>query len=432
MIRRRESGQTIPLVALTIVVLIGFAGLAIDIGYAYVNKRKVQAAVDLGLLSGAQLLPDGAAAATDAYDHTRFNFSAAPGQPIAIQATTGCVVAGCAVPNKLTVNATTESPTFFLRLFGVDHFDVGADGAACAPCDSSPLSFDVILVLDRSYSMCLDSGGSYNGCSDMTNAVNGMKTLIPFFNIATDRIGLVLLGSADSNSPYAHTGSAAPCDTMDTNHPGYNGHRFYSTAGDFMDGTPANHDSWLVAPLANNFLNVDGTLNNSSALVSTLNCVQHKYFTPIAPAIEAAKNELVANGRPTATRVIVYFGDGGANVQPMVRNASGDATATASWYTPTSGNNLQPCHDAVGQAAVAKAAGIQVYTIGYDLNASGANNCNQNNGTTTEPGITATTTMQQMATDAAHFYNQATPGQVYSIFNAIGHAITTGGVRLVK
>ncbi len=37
-----------------------------------------------------------------------------------------------------------------------------------------------------------------------------------------------------------------------------------------------------------------------------------------------------------------------------------------------------------------------------------------------------------MATDAGQFYEKATAGEVLTIFSAIGHSITSGGVRLVK
>jgi Flp pilus assembly protein TadG len=444
--RRRpatEKGQTLPLVCLFIVILLGFAGLAIDVGLAMVTKRRVQAAVDLGLLSGAQKLPDSAAAATDAFDHTRTNYlqnrrrgddnhDGQRDDDVAVTATTGCMVAGCVNPDKVTLVARAQSPTYFLRIFGVDHFDISASGSACGPCDSSPVSYDVVVVLDRSYSMCLDSNNNSNNCSDIANAVAGIKTLLPFFNPQTDRVGLVLLSGEDNVAPFDHTGTA-PCDSANVNDASTQGKgRYYKSAGDFFDGTPASHDAWLVAPLASTFKNPDGTLNTSSAIVSTLNCVQHKYWTPIAPAVQAATDELVAHGRPNVAKVIVYFGDGGGNTQPMLRDANGNSTATPSWYTPTAGNNLRPCHDAIGQAAVAKAAGIRVITIGYDLNSGNANSCDMNNNGTTEPGIDARTTLTQMASAPTDFYEKASAGDVLQIFVAIGHSITDGGVRLVK
>jgi hypothetical protein len=203
-----------------------------------------------------------------------------------------------------------------------------------------------------------------------------------------------------------------------------------------MDGTPSNHDSWLIAPLANNFKNADGSVNNSSPFVSDLNCLQPKGWTPMAPAVQAATNELINNGRPDARKIIIYMGDGGGNVQPMQRTANGDATTNPSWYTPSPGNNLMPCHDAVGQAAIAKQNGITVYTIGYNLNSANADTCYANNKPNSpanvETGIDARSTLQQMASNASDYYEKPTAGEVLSIFQAIGHQIASSGVRITS
>jgi hypothetical protein len=130
------------------------------------------------------------------------------------------------------------------------------------------------------------------------------------------------------------------------------------------------------------------------------------------------------------------MGDGGGNAQPMKRDANGNATAAPSWYTPSAGNNLRPCHDAVGQAAIAKTNGIEVFTIGYDINAGDADSCYANNqplnAANIESGIDARSTLQQMASDANHFYEKQTPGEVYSIFQTIGHQITSSGTRITS
>ncbi|HEY7538031.1 MAG TPA: pilus assembly protein TadG-related protein [Gaiellaceae bacterium] len=439
---RGQNGQVIPLVAVMIVVLLGFAGLAIDVGNAWLQKRRLQSAVDLALLSAAQKLPNTSLAASDATTYTQSNWTKVSSTTVTATATTGCQVSGCSQPDKVSLVARSTVPTYFVRLFGINSWTVQASGAACGPCDVSNEIFDVVVVLDRSYSMCLDSDGDNNNCADMNNAVDGIKSLLSFFDKDNDRLGFVLLGSGDSKSPFSHAGSSYPCDTANTGDVSVSGKgKFYRTVGDFMDGTPSDHDSWLVAPLNNDFKNADGSLNNSSAFVSTLNCVKHKYWTPIAPAIDAARQELVTNGRQDSTKVIVFMGDGGGNVQPMRRDSNGFPLSQQSWYTPTTGNNLMPCHDAVAQAQRAKNQGIEIFTIGYDLNASGANTCYKNNKPSTssevEPGIDARSTIQQMATPDAtpqskHFYEKATPGEVYSIFNAIGRQITTGSVRLVE
>ena len=54
--RKSESGQALVLAALALVVLIGFAGLAIDMGVLRYQKRMQQSAADAAALAGASNL----------------------------------------------------------------------------------------------------------------------------------------------------------------------------------------------------------------------------------------------------------------------------------------------------------------------------------------------------------------------------------------
>jgi hypothetical protein len=51
-----QRGIVLPLVAISLAVLIGMAGLALDLGHAYVNKTRLQNALDAAALSGAYTL----------------------------------------------------------------------------------------------------------------------------------------------------------------------------------------------------------------------------------------------------------------------------------------------------------------------------------------------------------------------------------------
>src|SRR5918992_166527 len=55
--RVRAAGQTLPIFALMLPVVIGMAGLGIDGGNVYLNYRNAQTAADLAALAGARLLP---------------------------------------------------------------------------------------------------------------------------------------------------------------------------------------------------------------------------------------------------------------------------------------------------------------------------------------------------------------------------------------
>lgn len=465
-----EMGQSLPLIVVMFVVLCGFVGMTVDVGYGMLQKRRLQASVDLGLLSGAQELPIAANASTVATSYVHDNFAKATDQPVTVTTSTSCMTSGCAKDDRLALTATTQTPTFFAKLFGIDTWTVRALGAACGPCDSSPVSYDVIVVLDRSNSMCTDANNNYNGCQDLINAKAGIKDLLDFFDPKTDRVSLAVLSSSDTaacsstvvaaNCPlytaangwaYSHTLSRAngytwtpktatpsPCDGAYPSLGNGQG-TFYRSLGDFMDGTPSNHDAWVVVPLSRgtNFKNADGTINDASPFVSTLDCIEGKGWTPMAPAISESAEEMRlngrvmdANGRPVY-QAIVYFGDGGATSTPVRRDSNGVPSTNASWYTWTTGNRDRPCHDAVAQAQRAwNSYGINVYTIGYALDEGSGQVCKSNSGAV-ESGLTARTTLQQMAQGEGRFYEKAGSGDVSAIFQEIGHAITAGGTRLV-
>ena len=56
---RGQRGQTLPMMAFFMVSLLGVAGLVIDVGGWYLQKRQVQAAADASALAGANQLPVG-------------------------------------------------------------------------------------------------------------------------------------------------------------------------------------------------------------------------------------------------------------------------------------------------------------------------------------------------------------------------------------
>jgi hypothetical protein len=65
--------------------------------------------------------------------------------------------------------------------------------------------------------------------------------------------------------------------------------------------------------LSDDFQSSPGVLNEGSELVSTIGCLEDDGYTPVGPTMEAAVDELLANGRPDVTWGIILFGDGVAN-----------------------------------------------------------------------------------------------------------------------
>ncbi len=152
---RDESGQALPLVALCLFVMLGFVAMSIDVGRFIWAKAQMQAAVDAAALAAAQSMPNEVEARAKAAEYWIDNsaFIQSQGENIYFN---GDDAASEFFPpgNKaIRIAASAEIPTYFARLFGVDHWTVAAEGWA----ESQVL--DISVVLDVSGSMCYDPPG---------------------------------------------------------------------------------------------------------------------------------------------------------------------------------------------------------------------------------------------------------------------------------
>jgi Putative Flp pilus-assembly TadE/G-like/von Willebrand factor type A domain len=392
---RAESGQVIVLVAVALAVLLGMAALTIDVGFAYYAQRSLQASADAAALAAAQELPVGGNADAVA---RRYAASAGgknqrenvPGVVTEVQ--TKCVVSvgPCDPVNAVVVTQHAEVGTNFAGILGLDKFTVRAKATACAPCGSRPV--DVMLVLDRTGSMCEDHWGRADPtCKDMKNAKAGLKAFLMGMDASIDRVGLAVFPPATSDS--------ARCSSPITGN--------YNVAS----------NPYVVVGLSSDY-KLGGSLNNTSKLVSTVNCLQANGMTAYATAMERARAELAARGRSNAEHVIVFFSDGAANFGPT-------------YYSSTSDYRMRPCRQGVTSSAAVKSAGTRVFVIGYDLDAldGGANECLAYTGRDESPTITAYSALQQMASDSGHFYAEPAAGDLVSVYQRI--AVRVAGVRLI-
>jgi Flp pilus assembly protein TadG len=388
----------IVLVVLFMVVLLGCAALVLDIGRAYYVQRQLQASSDAAALAAADALPNDAAvhAAGLAYGGAAGAKNEAWNVPgVQTTVTTKCVtLAPCNPINAVTVEQSTRVKTFFARIFGLTSFEVHVKSTACSPCASRQL--DVMLVLDRTGSMCMThSGASDPSCSDLNNARDGLRSFLQSMDPTLDNVGLAVFPPAANLSSKCSTPSSS------------NNYAYDSSSAPYV-----------LVGLSNDYKN--GTsLNTSSALVSTINCVKGAGSTSYATAIEKAQAELATHGRPNVQDVIVFFSDGAANTGP-------------SYYGNSSPYRRQPCHQGVSSAGSAKSAGTLIYSIGYDLNAldGGANICESYSGSNESPAITAFQAIQSIASSPDTFYNQPASADLGMIYSQIAGELT--GARLLE
>ncbi|GIW13866.1 MAG: hypothetical protein KatS3mg062_1305 [Tepidiforma sp.] len=144
---RNERGQALPLFALFLMVFIGFVAMSIDVGRYVWARTQMQAAVDAAALAAAQSMPSETDAATKATEYWTDNSGFIRSQGTNVQFAVSYPEGNKAV----RVEARADIPTWFARLFGVDHWTVSASG------DAESQVLDIVVVFDISGSMCFDS-----------------------------------------------------------------------------------------------------------------------------------------------------------------------------------------------------------------------------------------------------------------------------------
>ena len=119
-----ESGQAVVLSVVWMVVLLGMAGLVIDVGSWYRSQRDLQSQADAAALAGAQELPVDTATATGlAKTYATKNGFTLP--------TSGITISGTIVPDdSINVKVDKNAPTFFSKVFGVATVPVRAEATA--------------------------------------------------------------------------------------------------------------------------------------------------------------------------------------------------------------------------------------------------------------------------------------------------------------
>jgi len=121
---RDESGQAIVLSAVWMLVLLGMAGLVIDVGSWYHAQRNLQSDADAAALAAAQELPaDTATAGVMAKSYALKN-----GYTLT---DSGISFSGVTAPNdSITVKVKAPASTYFTKLFGLNSIDIDAKATA--------------------------------------------------------------------------------------------------------------------------------------------------------------------------------------------------------------------------------------------------------------------------------------------------------------
>jgi len=459
-----EEGQSLFLMAMCILMLLGTAGLVIDLGYAYHAQRELQASADAAATAGALDLPlsatlavqdantaSGVAGAKNAVNDI-VSVSMANGyplvtcfQPCATNQTTNCVpnvstvpdcsYNGTATGNVVVVQETGVSPTFFSKVLGWKALTINVTSVALAK-GSSALPMNIMMVVDSTESMtnsdpnCWSanppSGWPFGSPTREDCAKWGIRTLLVNLNPNAQNVGLATFPGVSNDS--------AEYDCWSPSMSAGNGIVPYNS--------PIS-DS-LVIPLSSGYLNSSGALATSSDLVGTVywqepgsDCSGANYGlqdpggegTYYTDAIDEAASVLNA-ATPQEASAIVVLGDGTANMRANNVGQSG---------------SQQPCTDAISAATAAAADGITLFSVAYDApttgySASGGQNC----GPADPSSMTPCIVMQQIASSPGNFYADAESAangcvstanagltDLGSIFKGVAQQLSSGNTRIL-
>ncbi|WP_233833972.1 vWA domain-containing protein [Paraburkholderia sp. ZP32-5] len=429
--RRRERGAVSVLVAISMVVLLGFAALGVDYGYLAYSQRRLQSATDAAALAGAVDLwtqsMDTVSSDAQAFSAGRNNTLPAGVVP-ASAVVTGLKLASVTLPyaqavsgnNGIQVTQQATVPLYFARVFGKTQQTISATSTAGAGGGAEPALYNVMIVLDATRSMatttdnhCKDSKG--NSQTRLQCAQAGALKLLTGLTNAGDNVGLMAFPPQTSSSyNFSCTGKSPTVASS------------YSASG----------LSYQISQLGTGYLGSNGKVSTTSSIVQALgggNCsgmpAPGGLGTFYAQAITAAQAALQATSstqHPAGQNVIILLSDG---------IASSTKTQLGSTYTSQYGSE---CYAAIQAAAAAKAVtstgtSTLIYTVAYlGGEASSAPNCDDGSGgqDTTPKVRTACGTMQAIATSQSYFYSDTCSNaaggtnSLNTLFTQIAYSLT--------
>ncbi len=287
----REKGVSLILGIISLVMIIPMLGLSVDAGILYASKARLQSAVDGASLAAARALNLGqtiqeqtANAQQNAVNWFYANFPAGNWSTSNTQMTTSSVTVTTGTNvRSISVTASSNVPTYFMKWFNINSTTISAIGTA------SRRDVVIMMVMDRSGSM-----NSNNGCSNMRSAA---KIFTGQFAAGRDMIGMVEFG-----------------DT-----------------------------AWVDSSPTTDFQTVLGYTNNSgsgSGLIDTINCNDN---TNTPQALSLGYNELYKANLPGAFNILMFFTDGipnsmTLNFQNVMLNTSGCKDSTGTTINPGGGS----------------------------------------------------------------------------------------------
>jgi hypothetical protein len=477
-----QSGQVMGMLWVMMFLLFAFAALVVDFGRIYFSFRELQTSTDAAALAGAQALPTSATAAAAEstallYSGVAGNKNAYPNLPgVTMTYTAKCLTtltsegilcaSSPAGYNAFQVTQTVSVPLIFAGILGARPVTLSATSTA-AMRGSSPVPYNVAIVVDSTQSMTSgDSGGNCSGSRESC-ALGGVLTMLQALSPCGSTLSSC--GTVTGNTTGGGGQVSSPVDqvTLLT----FPAVTTASASADYAcpNGTPAIEPyplpigpgyttysneaagiTYQIVNFSSDYRTSDAatSLSTSSDIVIAaggnsgckgLQAIggQGTYY---AGVIYSAESVLLAqqaiNTNTQNALILISDGEAQASCTTIVKNVCTKGPLVgASTNSGVYPSTVQQCHQAITaaqwaaqqNAAGATVKGTKVFAVGYGAESSGCT-------TDTNPSITPCQTMQQIASNPTYFYTDYTSttngcvsaSQPAKTINQIFTAITTG------
>ncbi len=300
-----QRGQVLPLIALSLAVLMGFAGIGVDVGYLEYRQQTQQTATDAAAAGGAEALlhagcPNSTAANAAALANASNN-----GYPNAGNVTVtpnNPPLTGPFSSNPCAVSVTIKSqrvPTFFSKLFGYAN---GMPESTLAVAEVSSTGAGCIFLL----SMTVES--NFNGG-----------------NVSASQCGMLINDTANFSGATAHVlniGYAGPPPSM--------------TGANFTEGVPAP-----MLPVSDPCPEISGCAYLTANPPSTSSCTSFQGNGYVGNLSPGCYNNLSLNGATVTLLPGTYVLNGGSNFNSANVSGSGVTLYVTATGTPPNFNGTQ-------------------------------------------------------------------------------------------
>jgi hypothetical protein len=466
---REQNGQVIPWVAMMGTILLGFAGLVLDLGRAYLGYRSLQSATDAAALAGAQNMKSSTASTIAK------NYSALTGKLNAqssfftsVTMLTGypkfeCLSTitsmgiGCIAPNNSPTGANAVQvieqatiPTFFSEVFGVGQMTLTATStAAVVGARATPMN--IAIVIDTTASM--KTVDSNCGNTRIECALGGVQVLLSGLSPCSPAAGTctvtngVASGALDQVSvftfPNVTMGTVANDTNCSGNNPTIVPYELPSYNATTYAPSGNNYGTYQVTGFLSDYRSSDSatSISTSSDLSMAVgagvksgnNCSgmaapggDGTYYAAVIYAAQAALTQEYtaeggANANPIPQNIMIVLSDGEANANANKMNSSSNAAWNNNGTYPSA---LDQCQQAVEAADYAKGQGTIVYAIGYGSESSGCTTDTTNMSPINQINITPCQVMSEMASGSTYFYSDYNQSGSSSTCESPGTSVT--------